>query len=414
MIKYNITTHPAKSNDVNLITITDIHKACRTGDLATIKYSYHCDPTQINTKDESLGWTPLFRTVIFGHVKATKFLLKHGANPNLVNTLGETPLHQSCDNSQYIISELLLSYKADPNFQQSEGDTPLHHACFRNDYKMIELLLRYGADGNIPNFLFKRTPMHFICEFGSEDSVMLMMQFKGDVHALDSQGKSPYKIASPTLQSCIDSFHLLGTVIVHESQIDDFNKEDEQDLPVSALSRWLENMGLGSYYQDFVSVEYEDLDGLLAQMNSVYPITLSELKKIGIDKLGHRYRILVKLEEDAGVFPVRHLKQSWQCCAVPRKTQFGVNLTSIDEWLDGIGLKNLKDTFLRAGFDDYGSLITQMKSRYPIDSGILEEIGVKSLEYRSRILASLSEDKEKGILADSSQAKTSCEFCLLF
>jgi hypothetical protein len=279
---------------------------------------------------------------------------------------------------------------------------------------MIELLLRFGGDPNIPNFLFKRTPMHFVCEFGNEDTVNLVMQYKGDVHALDSQGKSPYKIASSSLQACIDSFNLLGTVIVHDSLADEFGKEDEHDLPVSALSRWLENLNLGSYYPDFVAVEYEDLESLLNQMNSPYPVTLNELKKIGISKIGHRLRILSKLEEDAGVFPVKNQKQTWQCCAVPRKTQFGFNMTSLDEWLETIDLIELKEVMIKSGFDDYGFILMQMKSRYPIDAKLLQEIGIKSADHRNRILNSLTEDKEKGILADSSQTKASCEFCLMF
>lgn len=413
MIQYNITTNPAKNRDTGLIPITDIHKACRSGDLTTIKSAYHSDPSQINTKDESLGWTPLFRTVIFGHIKATKFLLKHGANPNLVNTLGETPLHQAADNSQLIIAEILLNYKADPNFQQSEGDTPLHHAAFRNDFKMIEILLRFGADPNIPNYLFKRTPMHFICEFGSEDTVSILLQFKGDVHVADSQGNTPYQIANSNLQACIDSFNFLGTMVVHESKIDEFNKP-EQDLPITALSRWLDSIGLGCYYQDLVAVEYEDLETLLSQMNSIYPINIGELKKIGIKKLGHRYRLLIKLEEDSGIFPSKGFKQNWQCCIVPRKTQFGLNMMSIEEWLRSIGLEELKTVFESSGFDDYSYLLAQMKSQYPINDKILIEIGVNSPEDRNRILACLSDEKERGIIADTSQTKASCDFCLLF
>lgn len=414
MIQYNITTHPAKKSDSGIVSITDIHKACRTGDLATIKAAYHSDPSQVNTKDVSLGWTPLFRTVIFGHVKATKFLLKHGANPNLVNTLGETPLHQAADNSQYIIAEILLNFKADPNFQQSEGDTPLHHAAFRNDYRMLEILLRFGADPNIQNYLFKRTPMHFICEFGSEESTTVLLQYKGDVHIQDSQGKTAYQISSTSLQSAIDSFNLLGTVIIHESKLDDFNKPD-QDLPITALSRWLDNINLGCYYQDFVSVEYEDLETLLSQMNSIYPISLGELKKIGIKKLGHRYRLLVKLEEDSGIFPVKTLKNNWQCCTVPRKTQFGFNTMSVEEWLGSMGLEKLKSLFENSGFDDYSYLLAQMKSKYPVDNKILMEIGVGEVEDRNRILSSLTDEKDyRGIIADSSQNKTSCEFCLAF
>jgi ankyrin repeat protein len=71
----------------------DLHKACRFGNIDLIKQAIHTAPDKINDRDESLGWTPLYRTVICGHVKASRYLLKKGANPNTENNLGETPLH---------------------------------------------------------------------------------------------------------------------------------------------------------------------------------------------------------------------------------------------------------------------------------------------------------------------------------
>jgi ankyrin repeat protein len=71
----------------------DLHKACRLGDIEYIKRSLEAKQEQINDKDTSLGWTPIYRTVICGHVRATRYLLKHGADPNNSNNLGETPLH---------------------------------------------------------------------------------------------------------------------------------------------------------------------------------------------------------------------------------------------------------------------------------------------------------------------------------
>lgn len=179
----------------------------------------------------------------------------------------------------------------------------------------------------------------------------------------------------------------------------------------------MENLGIGSYHSDFYSAGYEDLETLFNQMISASPITISELKQIGIEKIGHRYRILIKLEEDTGIFPAKPgLKNNWQCCSVNRKTQFGFNMTSLEQWLCELKLDELKDCFIKAGFDDYSFLMIQMKSRYPLTEAILQVIGVNKPGHRNRILGSLIEDtKEKsGIVVENIQTKASCEMCFVF
>jgi Ankyrin repeats (3 copies)/SAM domain (Sterile alpha motif) len=417
MIQYNIATLSKRSVESSIVEITDLHKACRSGDLGTIKSAYKLDPSRINTKDEELGWTPLFRTVISGNVKASKFLLKRGSNANLANTLGETPLHQAADHSQYIIAELLLNFDADPNKQQNEGDTPLHHAAFRGDTKMIEILLRHNADPNIPNSLFGRTPLHFACDCGYEEAVLIMLQYKADPQLRDNQGYTPFQLASLQIQSAIESFSLMGTMIVYQSpEISSQHHESGPDLPVTALSRWLDNLNLGTYYQDFLSVGYDDLETILAQMKSFFPLTLQELKKIGIKKLGHRYRIIIKLEEDTGIHPIKSgVKNNWQCCSVPRKTQFGFSTISLRQWLGLLKLQELEKNFIDSGFDDYFYLLSQMKSRYPISDQLLETIGITKPGHKSRIIGNLTEEiKDKmAILVETSSNKTSCDLCLV-
>lgn len=138
------------------MSYTDLHLACKSGDLANLVQAYESDPSKINLKDSKvlniqLGWTPLYRSVISGCLQAAKYLLSKGADPNIVNYLGESPLHQAADTGNLEIAELLLEYSADPNIQQNEGDTPLHNSAFRGDNEMLKLLLEYHADPNIQN-----------------------------------------------------------------------------------------------------------------------------------------------------------------------------------------------------------------------------------------------------------------------
>ena len=45
---------------------------------------------------------------------------------------------------------------------------------------------------------------------------------------------------------------------------------------------------------------YDDLEALITQMQSPCPIKSESLDRIGISKPGHRYRIIIRLEEEAG------------------------------------------------------------------------------------------------------------------
>lgn len=73
------------------------------------------------------------------------------------------------------------------------------------------------------------------------------------------------------------------------------------------LEEWLEKINLGYLYRYFKENGYDDLEHLIMLMHSEYPITDDVLKfEIGIDKLGHRHRILAKLREEANI--KRHIR----------------------------------------------------------------------------------------------------------
>ena len=322
----------AISEEKSQVEIIDLQKACRLGDLEAIKIAYNANPEKLNQKDESLGWTPLYRTVICGHLKACQFLLKCKADPNIPNNLGESPLHQAADNSLYQIAELLLQFKADPNLQQNEGDTPLHHAAFRGDSKMVSILLQYHADPNIPNFMFGRTPLHSATDIMEEETIKILLEYSADPYLQDRQGKTPIDlIQSSPLRSFVENYQTNSSnSSVEEPKGGTFGKGSlkyesydspnlrqnqtvyEPDAETSVIAKknqlkplyeWLEKINLQELYEILCDSGYDDIDSLILQMKSPLPITLEELSKIGIKKIGHRYRLLVKLEDDSEIFP---------------------------------------------------------------------------------------------------------------
>ena len=84
----------------------------------------------------------------------------------------------------------------------------------------------------------------------------------------------------------------------------------EDDLNVCKLNAWLRNIRLEQYIKNFILNGYFSLDLLLVQSISKNPLTDEILKdEFGIEKLGHRARILNKLKEESKYF-VNKLRDS--------------------------------------------------------------------------------------------------------
>lgn len=89
-------------------------------------------------------------------IRSFKFLLTHGANPNLQGiVVGETALMLACVNrwNDQLFIEELLKHKADPNIvgkdtPNGSGGTALQYAC-ASSIDFVRILLDNGADVNI-------------------------------------------------------------------------------------------------------------------------------------------------------------------------------------------------------------------------------------------------------------------------
>lgn len=74
-------------------------------------------------------------------------------------------------------------------------------------------------------------------------------------------------------------------------------------LNVPSLETWLETLNLKEMFYKFIENGYDDLEDMIAIMNTAWEITAEDLKEIGIDKPGYRHRILSKLKEDSQSLP---------------------------------------------------------------------------------------------------------------
>ena len=79
-----------------------------------------------------------------------------------------------------------------------------------------------------------------------------------------------------------------------------YQNNNIEDKNINKLKNWLDELKVGIYLENFIKNGYHSLELMMLQMESKNPITDEILKdEIGIDKIGHRSRIINKLNEDA-------------------------------------------------------------------------------------------------------------------
>jgi ankyrin repeat protein len=131
----------------------DICTAASIGDLDRVRELVEEDPGLANRVSEYVTYyigsgSPLKNAAARGHLEIVKFLLEHGALPNLPEE-GIAPrghaLYSAVYNGHYEIAKLLLEHGADPSPPVESSADALSIAIKNNDEPMIDLLASYGA-----------------------------------------------------------------------------------------------------------------------------------------------------------------------------------------------------------------------------------------------------------------------------
>ena len=149
------------------------------------------DINKINEKDEC-DWTPLYRSIISGNLKASEVLLSNGADPNIQCSMNETALYQAVDMEKIDHVKLLLKHGADPNISQIDGLSPLHLAVSKQNLLIIKFLLKYKANPNKQSSLYKQTPVHLAIKNNVDSMIVLILANSGGLlNIKDKFGKTP-------------------------------------------------------------------------------------------------------------------------------------------------------------------------------------------------------------------------------
>ncbi|XP_075799883.1 putative ankyrin repeat domain-containing protein 26-like protein [Microtus pennsylvanicus] len=103
------------------------------------------DCTDINMKDDE-GCTPLIKAAQRDNLECISILLRHGADPHIVDANGDAALHHAICRGNIPVVSKLLEYNVDIKAKTEYGLTPYKLALFENQLKMAEFLIENGAD----------------------------------------------------------------------------------------------------------------------------------------------------------------------------------------------------------------------------------------------------------------------------
>ena len=171
---------------------------------------------------------------------------------------------------------------------------------------------------------------------------------------------------------------------------------------------------------------------LISQTKNGTAITDKLLKQIGIKIIGHRAKILVRLEELAGMFQFDIEENIVYACRQNEKMK-----DIFYKFLAMINLEEFLNNFVSNGYNNVELLLCQMLTTQPITDEMLEnELNIKKIGYRTRLLNSLTTEsknyairlfnkrnsniKESGgniikyFQIDKNKDPNTCETCFIF
>ena len=265
-----------------------------------------CDPDS-GRSEEARCWR--------GYGQMARFLLAHGANPNLQDKFGRTPVHAAIGNDLPDVAWILLHAKgANLSLADNSGWTPLHLAARKGETRLVRFLLSRRANPNQPDES-GATALH---ETSDLPVARLLIAKGAKLAAQDDAGDTPLHRAAAWGERCeAQPSSSLGRLLVFAgAPIDTRNSRGRTPLHSAAvvgnaeLVKLLLERGAKATVKDDNGLTPLHLLGLLAEpcvpLRESWRQTVSFLVKAGarfddVDAAGRTPLWLALTEEKSGV-----------------------------------------------------------------------------------------------------------------
>ncbi|KAL5702070.1 hypothetical protein ACHQM5_027333 [Ranunculus cassubicifolius] len=214
------------ANIKDSIGLSAIHMAALQGNLNIFKFLIGDLNLNPDVQETHRGKTPLHLAITQGYLRSAVYLVKMGANPDIVDDTGASSLHYAAalGNKKLLHSlvsrganvdalsidgtplesaarhgnqeavELLLNYRANPNLTCRHVWTPLLASIRANSLQCVQLLLEAGADPNVRGL--GMTPLELAAIDGVTDMVQLLLKAGADPNMINEQKLTPIEVAA--------------------------------------------------------------------------------------------------------------------------------------------------------------------------------------------------------------------------
>ena len=146
-----------------------------------------------------------------------------------------------------------------------------------------------------------------------------------------------------------------------------------------------------SYLKKFTDNNINDLDYLISQNKNRDFLTDDFLKQIGINKPGHRAKIIIHLDEISGNFDFLLEKEIIYAEKQTEKMKDGLY-----KFLARINLDEYLNNFINNDYLNVELLLTQMLTNQPItEEFLLNDINIIKIGYRTRLINSLKNEAKQ-------------------
>lgn len=174
----------------------------------------------LNEADEE-GKTLLMQVAERGDMYSLVLLLKHGANPFLVDSKGQTALHKAVICAQNAVVSLLTgAMKGAVNQCDKEGNTALDLARLNEDDALVELLYRFLPDQDLEPFLLKKVKKSYEdgVDFNLPDETGLSFLEKAIFHKYNQVARFLVERGVDINHQCFKGFTPLMTAIAGKNE----------------------------------------------------------------------------------------------------------------------------------------------------------------------------------------------------